>query len=139
MNSGADQYGFSRATNTQLTNDAGVNWLVGDPKNGISPLADPFPVRSERHALRCSAAGRARLDGARRPRLHLHRYNREHPRVQRWRVGVQRELGGNMMVEAAYWGQWADRIGANQPCASMRCRRSIGPPATCATTRSPPT
>ena len=32
--------------NTQLTKDAGTNWLAGDPQNGISPLVDPFPVRA---------------------------------------------------------------------------------------------
>jgi len=37
-------------------------------------------------------------------------YDRRHPRVQRWRVGMQRELGMHMMVEASYWGQWSDRI-----------------------------
>ena len=42
------------------------------------------------------------------------RYDRQHPRVQRWRVGVQRELGGNMLVEAAYWGQLGERIFPNQ-------------------------
>jgi hypothetical protein len=37
-------------------------------------------------------------------------FDREHPRVQRWRIGIQRELRSNMMVEVAYWGQWADRL-----------------------------
>ncbi len=44
----------------------------------------------------------------------FNRYDRTHPRVQRWRMGVQRELSGNMMIEVAYWGQWADRIGITQ-------------------------
>jgi hypothetical protein len=30
--------------------------------------------------------------------------------VQRWRIGIQRELGSNMLVEASYWGQYADRL-----------------------------
>ena len=38
------------------------------------------------------------------------RYDRMRPRVQRWRVGIQRELGANMLVEASYWGQYADRL-----------------------------
>jgi hypothetical protein len=38
------------------------------------------------------------------------RYDRQHPRVQRWRAGIQRELGANMLVEASYWGQYADRL-----------------------------
>ena len=47
MNSAVDQHGFSRATRTQVTNDAGTTWLAGDPRNGISPLVDPFPVRTD--------------------------------------------------------------------------------------------
>jgi hypothetical protein len=113
MNTGVDQYGFSRATSTQLTNDFGTTWLVGDPKNGISPLTNPFPVRSNgtrfdvpvREALGSMArAGQGFTFG---------RYDRVHPRVQRWRIGVQRELGSNMLVEAAYWGQYGDRLFVN--------------------------
>jgi hypothetical protein len=33
--------------------------------------------------------------------------------VQKWRVSVQRELGANMVVEAAYWGQFADQLSFN--------------------------
>ncbi|MBL8220569.1 MAG: hypothetical protein JNL62_15150, partial [Bryobacterales bacterium] len=41
-------------------------------------------------------------------------FNRRHPRVQRWRIGLQRELSGNMLIEASYWGQWSDRIQLTQ-------------------------
>jgi len=34
--------------------------------------------------------------------------------VQRWRVGVQREVGSHMVIEASYWGQWADRLSISQ-------------------------
>ena len=50
MNSAVDQFGFSRATRTQVTNDAGTTWLAGDPRNGISPLVDPSCAR-RRHPL----------------------------------------------------------------------------------------
>jgi hypothetical protein len=114
MNQAADQYGFSRATNTVLTTDFGVTWLAGDPYNGVSVLADPFPVR----------AGGTRFDvplqAALGPMARVGQgftytdFNREHPRVQRWRFGVQRELTSNMLIEASYWGQWGDRIGVTQ-------------------------
>ena len=110
MNSAVDQYGFSRATRTQLTNDAGTTWLVGDPRNGISPLVDPFPVRADGTRfdvpLRDALGAMARVGEG----FTFGRYDREHPRVQRWRVGVQRELGANMLVEASYWGQYGDRL-----------------------------
>ena len=114
LNQGADQYGFSRATNTVLTNDFGVNWLAGDPKNGVSPLSNPFPVRADGSRfdvpLRDALGSMARVGQG----FTYTDYNRRHPRVQRWRVGVQRELSTNMLVEASYWGQWGDRIGLTQ-------------------------
>ena len=110
MNSAVDQYGFSRTTRTQLTNDAGTTWLAGDPRNGISPLVDPFPVRADGTRfdvpLRDALGAMARVGEG----YTFGRYDRAHPRVQRWRVGVQRELGSNMLVEASYWGQYADRL-----------------------------
>ena len=111
MNQAADQSGFSRATNTVLTNDFGVNWLAGDPKNGISPLTDPFPIRGD--GTRFDTPQRASLGAMARAGqgFTYTPFDRVHPRVQRWRVGLQRELSSNMLVEAAYWGQWGDRIG----------------------------
>jgi hypothetical protein len=110
MNSAVDQYGFSRATRTQLTNDAGTTWLAGDPRNGISPLVDPFPVRADGTRfdvpLEDALGAMARVGEG----YTFGRYDRAHPRVQRWRVGIQRELGANMLVEASYWGQYADRL-----------------------------
>ena len=113
MNGAADQYGFSRATNTVLTNDFGVTWLAGDPQNGRSPLTDPFPIRADGTRfdvpLQAGLGPMARVGQG----FNFNRFDREHPRVQRWRFGVQRELSTNMLVEASYWGQWADRIGVS--------------------------
>jgi hypothetical protein len=110
MNSAVDQFGFSRATSTQLTNDAGTTWLAGDPRNGISPLVDPFPLRADGSRfdvpVRDGLGSMARVGEG----FTFGRYDRQHPRVQRWRAGIQRELGANMLVEASYWGQYADRL-----------------------------
>ena len=110
MNSAVDQYGFARATVTQLSNDAGTNWLVGDPKNGVSPLVNPFPVRA--NGTRFDVPVRDALGAMARvgQGFNFGRYDRVHPRVQRWRIGVQRELGAHMLVEASYWGQYGDRL-----------------------------
>jgi hypothetical protein len=110
MNQGPDQSGFSRATNTVLTNDFGQTWNAGNPGAGISPLRDPFPVRADGTRFdmpfRDSLGAMARVGQG----FTYTDYDRRHPRVQRWRVGMQRELSANMMVEASYWGQWSDRI-----------------------------
>lgn len=114
MNQAADQYGFARATVTQLTNDAGTTWLVGDPANGISPLVNPFPVRANGTRfdvpLQSALGAMARVGQG----FTFGRYDRVHPRVQRWRVGVQRELGAHMLIEASYWGQYGDRLFPSQ-------------------------
>jgi hypothetical protein len=114
MNSAVDQYGFARATNTQISNNAGDTWLAGDPENGISPLVDPFPIRANGTRfdvpLRDTLGAMARVG----QEFTFGRYDRVHPRVQRWRIGVQRELGANMLVEASYWGQYGDRLFSSQ-------------------------
>jgi Carboxypeptidase regulatory-like domain len=105
-----DQTGFSRATSSIVTDDFGANWLLGDPRNGVSPLANPFPLRSDgtrfdapqRDALGLMArAGRewAFID-----------FNARRARQQRWRIGAQRQLGSNMVVEVAYAGSYSDRV-----------------------------
>lgn len=105
-----DQTGFSRPTSTTVSNNFGVTWLTGDPQNGISPLQNPFPVRSNgtrfdtpmRDALGLMArAGRG---------WSFRDYDFEHARVNRWRLGVQRQLTANIMVEAAYAGTYSDHI-----------------------------
>jgi hypothetical protein len=97
-----------------LSTDFGYNWLVGDPKNGISPLSDPFPVRRDGTRfdvpLRDALGPMARVGQG----FTFGRFDRSHPRVQRWRAGIQRELSSHMMIEAAYWGQWADRVSVTE-------------------------
>ncbi|MBL8223322.1 MAG: hypothetical protein JNL62_29080, partial [Bryobacterales bacterium] len=109
MNQAADQFGYSRPTSTVLTNDFGENWLVGDPRNNISPLTNPFPVRANGTRfdvpLQNALGAMARVGQG----WTYTGYDRRHPRVQRWRVGVQREVSSNILVEASYWGQFADR------------------------------
>ncbi|MCX6606711.1 MAG: TonB-dependent receptor, partial [Acidobacteria bacterium] len=111
MNQGADQYGFARATNTNLTNDFGTTWNAGNPGAGISPLSDPFPIRA--NGTRFDVPLREALGSMARAGqgFTYTDFNRQHPRVQRWRVGVQREISKNMTIEVAYWGQWGDRVG----------------------------
>jgi Carboxypeptidase regulatory-like domain/TonB dependent receptor len=114
MNSAVDQYGFARATSTQISNNAGDTWLAGDPENGISPLIDPFPIRANGTRfdvpLQDALGAMARVGQG----YTFGRYDRVHPRVQRWRIGVQRELGANLLIEASYWGQYGDRLFPSQ-------------------------
>ncbi len=107
---GPNLSGFSRTTSTTISTDFGVNWLVADPPNGRPPITDPFPVR----------ASGTRFDVPTRDELGLMHvagrgfdytaYDSRHARQHRWRVGVQRQLSTNMVVEAAYAGSYSDRV-----------------------------
>lgn len=107
---GPNQFGFSRATSSLMTNDFGVNWLLGNPGAGVSPLTNPFPVRGDgtrfdvpvRDALGAMAiAGRG---------FSFDPYDSERARQQRWRVGIQRQLGAKTVIEVAYAGMYSDRV-----------------------------
>jgi hypothetical protein len=109
-NEGLDQTGFSRTTSTILTTDFGMNWLAGNPKAGISPLTDPFPLRPDgtrfdvplNQALGLmSRTGRGWTYNA---------FDRERARQQRWRLGIQRQIGNTMVAELAYAGSYSDRV-----------------------------
>jgi hypothetical protein len=104
------QNGFSRTTSSNITNDFGVNWLVGNPRAGVSPMSDPFPVRSD--GTRFDAPVRDALGGMAvvGRSFSYTPYDISRSREQRWRAGVQRQLGGSMVVEAAYAGTWASSV-----------------------------
>jgi hypothetical protein len=115
LNEGPDQTGFSRTTSTTLTNDFGVNWLVGNLRAGVSPLADPFPVRAD--GTRFDAPVQSNLGlmaKVGRGSWSFTDYDRKHARQQRWRIGLQRQLSGSMVVEAAYVGTFSDQVQVSQ-------------------------
>jgi hypothetical protein len=108
------QSGFSKTTSTNLTNDFGVDWLAGNPKGGVSPLLDPFPVRSDGTRFDAplgSSLGAMYVAGT---SFSFSPFNRKHPREQQWRIGVQRQLSPNMSVESYYWGEWGDHLAVSQ-------------------------
>ncbi|MFN0103325.1 MAG: TonB-dependent receptor domain-containing protein [Bryobacteraceae bacterium] len=115
LNEAPDQTGFSRATSTVFTNDFGVNWLAGDPRRGVSPISDPFPVRA--NGTRFDTPTRDALGlMARAGRGWTHSlYDVRHARQQRWRVGAQQQLGADWLIDAAYAGSYSDRAPLNRP------------------------
>ena len=42
-----NQLGFSTVTTVPSSNDFGQTWASGNPRAGVSPLVDPFPVRAD--------------------------------------------------------------------------------------------
>lgn len=93
-----------------MSADFGVNWLSGNPRNGISPVADPFPVRADgtrfnepvRDALGAMAqAGRT---------YNFRDWDTRRARTHRWRASLQKQLGADFAVEIAYSGSYSDRV-----------------------------
>lgn len=116
MNENLDQTNFSRSTNAIISNDAGVNWLVGNPGAGITPIMDPFPIRAgigtrfdepTRNALGAMAVAGRGFDhfGSRMGRANQHR----------WRLGVQRQITNSIVIDAAYVGSRSTDVNIDQP------------------------
>lgn len=110
-----NQFGYSRNTSTNISNDFGQTWLVGDPANGVSPLTDPFPVRADGtrfdQPVRNSLGSMAYAGSS----FSFQDYGIRRARNQRWRFGVQRQLTSSTVVEAAYAGTYANRVYVSHP------------------------
>jgi hypothetical protein len=108
---GFNQLGYSATTTNVSSTDFGRTWLLGDPVNGILPLADPFPVRLGGGRFEVPLEDALGVDAILGTNFTREDPNRRHPRVQRWRIGVQREVLRGTAVEVAYSGSYADRVG----------------------------
>jgi outer membrane receptor protein involved in Fe transport len=119
LNDGINQFGYSRSTNTILTNDTGLTFLntnLTSPACQANPAAcqtifsDPFPVRADGTRFN-EPLGNA-LGSMARVGRGLDYVDRDwrRARQQRWRVGVQRALSRTIVVEAAHLGSFTDNI-----------------------------
>lgn len=110
QNLAPDQSGSSRATINPVTNDFGVTWLSGNPQAGISPLVNPFPVRSDGTRFDVPVGAAQGLLARTGSGWSFYDENVPRARQQRWRIDVQRQLGANMMVSVGYAGTFSDQI-----------------------------
>ncbi|MBI4906132.1 MAG: TonB-dependent receptor [Acidobacteria bacterium] len=115
LNFGPDQSGYTQNTSTVMANDpAGYVWnpLFGanSPASQKTPLADPFPVRAD--GTRFDAPTRDLLGAMAKAGRGFGFTNssQEHARQQRWRAGMQRQLGRSWLIDAAYAGSYSDRV-----------------------------
>jgi hypothetical protein len=108
-----NQLGFSTVTTVPSSNDFGQTWTSGDPRRGVSPMTDPFPVRADGTRFVTPAGASLGGDFVAGQPLVYGNLDREHARMQRWRTGVQKEIGRNMAIEVAYVGSYADRVDAS--------------------------
>jgi carboxypeptidase family protein len=113
-NEAANQAGFSCTQTNVASTNAGVTWNYGNPYNGVSILSNPFPSMAG-GASPCVPYGNSLGSMYQVGRgFTFIPFNREHPKVQRWRSSVQRQIGRNMLVEATYWGQWSSDLGVTK-------------------------
>ena len=108
-----NQLGFSTVTTVPSSNDFGQTWVSGNPRAGISPLVDPFPVRADGTRFVTPVGTSLGGNFVAGQVLSYGNLDREHARLQRWRAGVQKELGRNMAIEVAYVGTYSDNVDVN--------------------------
>lgn len=106
--------GYTQATSTPISNDAGLSFCCGvGAVAGLSssktPMHDPFPVRAASGNTRFDDPFKSALNG-----LALYggdfnsRFWEYRPALQnRWRIGVQREIARNLMVDISYNGAYS--------------------------------
>jgi hypothetical protein len=115
MNYSADLSGYNRTTTTTVSTDWGQTFYTGNPAAGISPLADPFPVRADGTrfddptgnllgSMTKAGSGWTFTDP-----------NLRHPRQQRGNFSVQQQVWKNDMFEIAYNGSYSDRLPISVP------------------------
>jgi len=120
---GPNQTGYSVSTSTTFTTNQGVTWgssgACGNWCNAgttlTSPLSDPFPVRPTSNNSQFNvpvgniyglmgllALGNGPTTWAVPPSVH--------PRMQRWRLSVERQISTHDVVSFGYTGAWTDNL-----------------------------
>ena len=75
-------------------------------------MLDPFPVTSAGVRFQPVLGNSLGLDSVVGSALSAPNQDLKHARVQRWRLSVQRAISGNVSIEVAYNGSYADRLDA---------------------------
>jgi hypothetical protein len=123
---GENQTGYSVSTNTTFTTNQGVNW----GSNGIcgswcnlgttltSPMTDPFPVRASNNNTRFNTPvgntyGLMNLLALANGPSSFTIPASKHPRMQRWRVGIERQLTSHDLLTVGYTGAYTSDMNIN--------------------------
>ncbi len=121
---GLNQTGYSINTGTTFTTTQGVTWGANGTNCGswcnlgttlTSPLSDPFPVRATNGNTRFNVPvgnsyGLMNLLALTNGPSSWAVPASEHPRMQRWRVALERQLTSHDLVTFGYTGAWTSDI-----------------------------
>lgn len=124
---GPNTTGYSTSTNTTLTTTNGTTWgalgACGDwcnlsASNLVSPLTDPFPIRPSSGNTRFNAPvgdslGDMGLLGVSGGPSSWTQPPSKHLRMQRWRIGIDRQVFAHDMVSIGYTGAWTSDLNVN--------------------------
>lgn len=117
-NTQPNQHGYSLPTTTVISTDNGLSFTGVGPAANLSPssnlMLDPFPVRAD--GTRFNTPYGNQLGVAARAGSSHTFYARDYAPAfqQRWKLGIQRQLMKDLVVEASYNGAFS-RIPVNQP------------------------
>jgi hypothetical protein len=114
-----NQSGFSRTTSDPSSTNFGQTWLSGNPANGVSPMTDPFPVRSDGTRFDTPVGNALGLMAQAGNGFTYLDPNYKRARVQRWRAEIQRQFGANMVISAAYTGFYASDLDITRTLSAM--------------------
>ncbi len=112
MNDRGSAAGYSQSTSTAVTTDNALSFCCGTgDAAGLSPtanpMANPFPVRADGTRFNTpygNKLGPVITQGA---SFNYWPRNYEPAHQHRWRIGLQRELRQDMVVEFSYNGSWS--------------------------------
>ena len=102
--------GYTATSTRVASNDFGRTWAMGDPANGILPVTDPFPVTASGSRFDPIVGDSLGADTLLGNGITISNPDRKHPRVQRVRGSIQRELWGTSSIDIAYNYQVGDRL-----------------------------
>ena len=119
-----NQTGYSISTNTTFTTNQGVNWGSNgacgawcnlSATNLVSPLTDPFPQRptsnnTQFNAPVGNAYGMMGLLALSNGPSGWNIPASEHPRMQRWRASIERQITNHDVVSFGYTGAFTSKV-----------------------------
>jgi hypothetical protein len=122
-NTRPSQLGFSQPTDTPVSNDNGLTFCCGvGGAAGLSssrnPLVDPFPVRADGTRFDVPYGNSLGLIAFAGRGLTFLARDFQPAWQQRWRIGIQRQFGEDLLLDASYNGAFA-RIPVNQPISYL--------------------